>query len=195
MWPHWHGRLVARALEAERVREHTHDLVRRPPPVSLRYAWHEGSTVAIRLGLRGGIPRYVFSPYFRRIFLMSEYGPKYAYFRMGGYVFNSTARGKPRFCPNLRFCLCIWDFRGKLTHRRPELIKFPMPVAPPWPSTVRSDDWPAWFSFWVSGCWRALSAVEYVTPHTKIRVFRSVFTHQKNTAKIRQKYVPRNTAT
>ena len=92
--------VVARALEAERACEHTHDLVRRPPPVSLRYAWHEGSTVAIRLGLRGGIPRYVFSPYFRRIFLMSEYGPKYAYFRVGGYVFNSTARGKPRFCPN-----------------------------------------------------------------------------------------------
>ena len=25
------------------------------------------------------------------------------------------------------------------------------------PSTVRSDEWPAWFSFWFSGCWRALS--------------------------------------
>ena len=30
------------------------------------------------------------------------------------------------------------------------------------------------------------SGVKYVTAHTKIRVFRSVFTHQKNTAKIRQ---------
>jgi len=37
--------VVARALEAERVREHTHDLFRRPPPVSLRYAWHEGIVV------------------------------------------------------------------------------------------------------------------------------------------------------
>ena len=26
-----------------------------------------------------------------------------------------------------------------------------------WPSTVRSDEWPAWFSFWFSGCWRALA--------------------------------------
>ena len=42
-----------------------------------------GNSRSARLGLRGGIPRYVFSPYFRRIFLMSEYGPKYAYFRMG----------------------------------------------------------------------------------------------------------------
>ena len=94
-WPHCTA-VVARALEAERVREHTHDLVRRPPPVSLRYAWHEGNTktVAIRLGLRGSIPRYVFSPYFRRIFLMSEYGPKYAYFRMGGYVCNITAQAE-----------------------------------------------------------------------------------------------------
>ena len=25
------------------------------------------------------------------------------------------------------------------------------------PSTVRSDEWPAWFSFWFSGCWRALA--------------------------------------
>ena len=26
-----------------------------------------------------------------------------------------------------------------------------------WPSTVRSDEWPAWLSFWLSGCWRALA--------------------------------------
>ena len=26
-----------------------------------------------------------------------------------------------------------------------------------WPSTVRSDEWPAWFSFWFSGRWRALA--------------------------------------
>ena len=26
-----------------------------------------------------------------------------------------------------------------------------------WPSTVRFGDWPAWFSFWFSGRWRALS--------------------------------------
>ena len=26
-----------------------------------------------------------------------------------------------------------------------------------WPSTVRSEEWPAWFSFWFSGCWRALA--------------------------------------
>ena len=25
------------------------------------------------------------------------------------------------------------------------------------PSTVRADEWPAWFSFWFSGCWRALA--------------------------------------
>ena len=25
------------------------------------------------------------------------------------------------------------------------------------PSTARSDEWPAWFSFWFSGCWRALA--------------------------------------
>ena len=25
------------------------------------------------------------------------------------------------------------------------------------PPTVRSDEWPAWFSFWFSGCWRALA--------------------------------------
>ena len=40
--------------------------------------------------------------------------------------------GKPRFCPHfavLRFCLCVWGFREKLTHRRPKLTKFPMPVA------------------------------------------------------------------
>ena len=39
--------VVVRALEAERVREHTHDLVRRPPPVSLRYALRvaRGNTV------------------------------------------------------------------------------------------------------------------------------------------------------
>ena len=97
--------VVVRALKAERVREHTHDLVRRPPPVSLRYAWHEGNTktVAIRLGLRGSIPRYVFSPYFRRIFLMSEYGPKYAYFRMGGYVFNITAEMHTNAPHNTKF--------------------------------------------------------------------------------------------
>ena len=23
-----------------------------------------------------------------------------------------------------------------------------------WPSTVRSEEWPAWFSCWFSGCWR-----------------------------------------
>ena len=23
--------------------------------------------------------------------------------------------------------------------------------------TVRSDEWPAWFSFWFFGCWRALA--------------------------------------
>ena len=28
---------------------------------------------------------------------------------------------------------------------------------PPRPSTMRSDEWPAWFSFWFSGCWRALA--------------------------------------
>ena len=39
------------------------------------------------------------------------------------------------------------------------------------------------------------SAVKYVTPRTKIRAFRSVFAPQKNTAKIRQKYVPRRMAT
>ena len=27
----------------------------------------------------------------------------------------------------------------------------------PWPSTARSDKWPAWFSFWFSGYWRALA--------------------------------------
>ena len=26
-----------------------------------------------------------------------------------------------------------------------------------WPSTARSDEWPAWFPFWFSGCWRALA--------------------------------------
>ena len=25
------------------------------------------------------------------------------------------------------------------------------------PSTVRSDEWPVWFSFWFSGCWQALA--------------------------------------
>ena len=31
-------------------------------------------------------------------------------------------------------------------------------VGPPWwPSTVRSDECPAWFSFWFSGRWRALA--------------------------------------
>ena len=29
--------------------------------------------------------------------------------------------------------------------------------AQPWPSTARSGEWPAWFSFWFSGCWRALA--------------------------------------
>ena len=27
-----------------------------------------------------------------------------------------------------------------------------------YPSTVRSGEWPAWFSFWFSGRWRALQA-------------------------------------
>ena len=30
---------------------------------------------------------------------------------------------------------------------------FPLPR----PFTVRSGEWPAWFSFWFSGCWRALA--------------------------------------
>ena len=29
------------------------------------------------------------------------------------------------------------------------------------PSTVRSDEWPAWFSFWFSGCWRAFIVQYY----------------------------------
>ena len=33
----------------------------------------------------------------------------------------------------------------------------PVASARPRPSTVRSDEWPAWFSFWFSGCWRALA--------------------------------------
>ena len=33
----------------------------------------------------------------------------------------------------------------------------PSACLPPRPSTVRSDEWPAWFSFWFSGCWRALA--------------------------------------
>ena len=37
--------------------------------------------------------------------------------------------GSRGFVRILRFCLCVWGFREKLTHRRPELIKFPMPVA------------------------------------------------------------------
>ena len=26
-----------------------------------------------------------------------------------------------------------------------------------WPSTARFGEWPAWLSFWFSGCWRALA--------------------------------------
>ena len=37
--------------------------------------------------------------------------------------------GSRGFVRNLRFGWCVWGFREKLTHRRPELIKFPMPVA------------------------------------------------------------------
>ena len=81
--------VVVRALEAKRVRKHTHDLVRCPSPVSLRPGsfGHALNVLADNpwpsLAMwRGGIVRYVFLPYFRRIFLMSEhggeYGPKYA---------------------------------------------------------------------------------------------------------------------
>ena len=39
------------------------------------------------------------------------------------------------------------------------------------------------------------AVVKYVPHRTKISAFRSVLTSQKNTAKIRRKYVPQNTAT
>ena len=37
--------------------------------------------------------------------------------------------GSRGFVRMLRFCLFGWGFRVKLSHRRPELTKFPMPVA------------------------------------------------------------------
>ena len=65
--------VVARALEAEHVREHTHDLVRRPPlvsairlgkPWSSAFQQHGGHPPWPYRTIRGGILRYVFSPYF-----------------------------------------------------------------------------------------------------------------------------------
>ena len=83
-WPHCTA-VVARALEAERMREHTHDLVRRPPPVSLRpgsFGDDFGTPLPSVFchtctGIRGGAWRYsevrIIFPYSpRRIFLRIE---------------------------------------------------------------------------------------------------------------------------
>ena len=39
--------------------------------------------------------------------------------------------GSRGFVRILRFCLCVWSFREKKTHRFPGLIKFPMPANRP----------------------------------------------------------------
>ena len=42
---------------------------------------------------------------------------------------------------------------GRFAH----CFKVAGPLFISWPSTARSGEWPAWFSFWFSGCWRALA--------------------------------------
>ena len=57
-------------------------------------------------------------------------------------------------------------------------------VDPHDPPTVRSGEWPAWFSFWFSGCWRALAkgtawADFYCVIHHHRRVTKRGFTRPK----------------
>ena len=63
-----------------------------------------------------------------------------------------------------RFCRCLCPvFKAGLTSRKKYHSESGLNKRDRatggfvWPSTVRSDEWPTWFSFWFSGCWRALA--------------------------------------
>ena len=70
---------------------------------------------------------------------------------------QAKTRGKPRFCPHfIAFPVCL-GFPRKINSPPLGINQVLHAGRPVRPSTVRSDEWPAWFSFWFSGCWRALA--------------------------------------
>ena len=92
--------------------------------------------------------------------LRRRIGLVFAYFAPQNRQKREGSRG---FVRMLRFCLCVWGFREKLTHRRPELIKFPMAVAR---HEKKTDP--------------AMTAKEWVE---KLRVFRSIFSQIRSSCR------------
>ena len=91
-WPHhWHGRSRprSRSLKPNACASHTRPHPAFPAGLAAPwFVWAWGAPFPSAL-----VRIFAF---FCRIFLRSEYGPKYAYFRAGGFVFNSTGRGGGR---------------------------------------------------------------------------------------------------